>query len=102
MKERLSEVVLAGRPALYLQQQLDTPEKKAKFAEYLWTTFPELPDVACEHKSLEAIPEAEMATALPTPCHVAMLGFEPDCSLKPATLRGGPRVPYRPAVTPLR
>lgn len=81
VKEDLRGAVTDG-PVGYLQSKLASMEQRKEFADYLVRALPEKMDVGYTYGEITPVPEAEMGNALPVAMHVAMLGFEPDCTLK--------------------
>jgi hypothetical protein len=71
-------------PGKYLESVLGDPGSVNKFAEHLWTYYPEQDDTTYHHhKRLEPTAEKEWSHTLPTCLHLNSFGFEKGCSLKP-------------------
>lgn len=69
----------AGGPVQYL-----STVNMDEFGDWLWDTFPEQDDVLYHHKAkLPPVLEAEIAECVPLVIHVAALGCDQTCSLKP-------------------
>lgn len=57
---------------------------RPEFAEWLWDTFPEADEVLYHHKAhLPSCTEDEISSTQPLLIHIAALGMDKTCSLKP-------------------
>ena len=71
-------------PGKYLEKVLGDPCDVNKFAEHLWSYFPEQDDTNYHHyKRLDPTSEKEWAQTPPTCLHLVSFGFVKGCSLKP-------------------
>ena len=69
-------------PAQYLQAL--TAQERQDFIDYLWQYFPEREDSLYHYdRDLPPVEEGEIGMTPATIVHVAALGFDSDCSLKP-------------------
>lgn len=69
-----------GGPVQYLMSLDDVKS----FGEWLWMQFPEDDQVLYQHSaSFPKVSEGDLSTTQPLVVHVAALGFEATCSLKP-------------------
>jgi hypothetical protein len=77
--------VIVGKfigPAQYLQALTD--QEKQDFVDYLWQYFPERDDLLYHYgRDLPPVEEGDIGMTPATIVHVAALGFDADCSLKP-------------------
>ena len=74
-----------GGPAQYLRKVLDGKDQREEFAEWLWQAFPLRDDVEY-HLDATALPPVSpdnLAARKASVVHVALLGFAPECSMKP-------------------
>jgi hypothetical protein len=71
-------------PGKYLEAVLRDPLDVNKFAEHLWSYYPEQDDTSYHHKKrMEPTSEKDWSHTLPTCLHLVSFGFEKGCSLKP-------------------
>ena len=74
-----------GSPSRYLSEVLKDKCDAQDFVNWLWTSFPEKPDLLYNYEA--ALPsihsETEMGESLPLRLHIATLGFDAACSVKP-------------------
>ena len=71
-----------GGPAQYLQAL--TKQERQDFIDYMWQYFPETDDTLYHHeRDLPPVDEKDIGSTPATVVHVAALGFDSDCSLKP-------------------
>ena len=76
---------LHGSPSRYLSQVLNEKRDAQEFLNWLWSSFPEKPDLLYNYEgTLPSIhSETEMGESLPLRLHISTLGFEAACSVKP-------------------
>ena len=72
-----------GGPTQYLAAALADGYSAVEFVNWLWDTFPELDNVYYSHKGLDPVQEGDEGTATGSIVHVAALGFDEACSVKP-------------------
>ena len=87
MTKSMKEVgQLHGGPSQYLRSM--THEQKCDFAKWLWRTFPERHDILYhDSRDIPSVQEDDLGSTPATHIHLTSLGFDNDCSLKPATGR---------------
>lgn len=71
-------------PAAMLQAEVSTDAEFLDFIQWLWTEFPEKPDVMYQHsKEFAGVAEDMLAQTPPSAFHLCAFAFDDRCSMKP-------------------